>query len=1665
MTVPAGDDQPSPVSGLQPRPRAPTINVDDTTATSPPAEEIDTLPGSATPSLPRIQTAGLTPSPLASPTDVTKADLRESRPTSPHNVSSQPNALVDSFLSVPGSRPRAGSATDSEGGLSATSYGGETQLSSTISNQELLSRSSSHNNTKSNHEIINDGDALKPDPGADADFEVEDNKFAFSPGQLNKLINPKSLSAFYAVGGLAGLEKGLRTDRKAGLSSDEGHLDGTVDFQEAVSAASAGTTGQHSGEAVNATTVPANAAPEPFYDRKRIFKDNRLPEKKAKTFWQLVWIAYNDKVLILLSVAAVISLALGIYQTVRPSPSEAHEARVEWVEGVAIMVAIAVVTFVGALNDYQKERQFIKLNRKKEERFVKVIRSGKSQEISVYDVLVGDVLFLEPGDIIPCDGIFIDGHNVRCDESSATGESDIMRKTPAEEVYHRIESNLDLKKMDPFILSGGKVAEGVGTFLVTSVGVNSSYGKTLMSLHDEGQTTPLQSKLNLLAEYIAKLGLAAGLLLFVVLFIKFLAQLGSIQGGAEEKGQRFLQIFIVAVTIIVVAVPEGLPLAVTLALAFATTRMLKDNNLVRLLRACETMGNATTICSDKTGTLTQNKMSVVAGTLSTASRFGDNTLVSGTKPENEKAPVVTSDVSQAEFTATLAKDTKALLKDSIVLNSTAFEAEEGGKKVYIGSKTETALLDFATLNLGLTSVSEERANAEVVQMVPFDSARKCMAVVIKQANGKFRLLIKGASEILIARCSRIINDATNGTADSPMTSAQLETLNDIVTNYASRSLRTIALLYRDFEAWPPRGAVSADDKSQADFDKVFKDMVFLGVVGIQDPLRPGVTQAVHDCQSAGVFVRMVTGDNIMTAKAIATECSIFTAGGIAMEGPVFRKLSVKQLNQVIPRLQVLARSSPEDKKLLVQHLKKLGETVAVTGDGTNDAPALKAADVGFSMGIAGTEVAKEASDIIIMDDNFVSIVKAISWGRTVNDAVKKFLQFQITVNITAVILTFISAVADNNESSVLTAVQLLWVNLIMDTFAALALATDPPSPSVLHRRPEPKSAPLITLTMWKMIIGQSIYQLVVTLVLYFAGASILSYQTTAEKERLQSTIFNTFVFCQIFNQYNSRRLDNHLNIFEGIWKAYWFIGIQFIIVGGQCLIMFVGGQAFSIHRINAAEWAYSLVLGAMSMPIAVIIRLIPDELIAKMMPNIRWRRKETRPAVTIEGDDEQVHQWNPALEEIREELAFLKRLRGGRMSELAYKLQHPRETFLPRSRSSSRSYEQSNVDLPQTPNGGESSNPTETGGSTPQQTPERVRRRARTNSNSVFGPATAMAGIIAGSVAGGWTPLGGQPEEQEAVRFSRSRSASGVDGPPGLEIHPDTKTDDPVFAEKFQNTKVPPSQRADLAPHFDHAPPHSTSGILVVHSRRRSRLRRSISFLLIASTSFVIGGYYALHFPPVLHPWIMGSVTPTDAETLRLYNPPDDFRRDIDEHIKNSALAQSLRADPSWRESRPHLKIPDEIKQHNLTAGTLATPGGLAVPPYYFNKLDGSEMVEIFYVGTDVSGHPGIVHGGFVATIIDEGLARCVFPALPNKVGVTANLKIDYRRPTMAGQFLVLRAKTTKVEGRKAWAEGWLETLEVPEGEEAQRLVEASALFIEPKHAQIMKSLYKVASD
>ncbi|KAG0739123.1 hypothetical protein G6F57_011787 [Rhizopus arrhizus] len=946
------------------------------------------------------------------------------------------------------------------------------------------------------------------------------NPFAFTPEQLGALIDPKNLPLLRAYGGLEGVARGLHSDLRSGLIPNApNHQPITLDqimkerkddsvLEELVRTPTVHSLGAR--QLTHRTDITISTPDiTAFPQRRTVFGANVLPETASKNIFQLMWAAFQDKTLILLAIAAVVSLGVGLYEDIAVPEYDTLGNRipgVKWVEGVAIIVAILLVVLVGSVNDYQKEKQFRKLNAKKEDRVVKATRESMVIQISVHDIQVGDILHLEPGDIVPVDGIFIEGHNLKCDESAATGESDAVRKMSwleCERKANEQDKGQQVHLPDPFIISGAKILEGVCSYLVISVGEHSYFGRTMMALRTEPESTPLQEKLNDLAEMIAKLGSIAGLLMLIALLIRyFVGWRFGVPDQATTIVLDIMKILIVVVTIVVVAVPEGLPLAVTLALAYATQRMLKDNNLVRVLAACETMGNATTVCSDKTGTLTQNKMTVVAGTFGATFEFA-------------KKPTESGITDMAQIPQQVPKEALDLINQSIAMNSTAFEGEnEKGEPCFVGNKTETALLQFSR-DVHAEHYNTLRTRWPVEQAYPFSSERKAMATVMQYSHPSqktvYRVHVKGASEIILSLCSSVLSLDQDHARE--MTSEDYDQVERTIQTYATRSLRTLALAYRDFDHWPPNGT---NEEGDVPYEDLVQDnaLTFLGVFGIEDPLREGVPEAVRACQRAGVVVRMVTGDNLVTAKSIATQCGIYTPGGEVMEGPAFRKLSLAEMDRVLPRLQVLARSSPEDKRILVSRLRELGDIVAVTGDGTNDGPALKMADVGFSMGIAGTEVAKEASSIILMDDNFSSIVKAIMWGRCVNDAVKKFLEFQLTVNITAVILTFISAVASTDQKSVLTAVQLLWVNLIMDTFAALALATDPPTPELLDRDPEPRTAPLITFKMWKMIIGQAIFQITVTLVLLYS--SVLNYPT--ESVVLQTVVFNTFVFCQIFNE-------------------------------------------------------------------------------------------------------------------------------------------------------------------------------------------------------------------------------------------------------------------------------------------------------------------------------------------------------------------------------------------------------------------------------------------------------------------------------------------------------------------------------------------------------------------
>jgi Ca2+-transporting ATPase len=818
--------------------------------------------------------------------------------------------------------------------------------------------------------------------------DVADEKFGLSLNHLFRLLNERKLSDLSAIGGIEGLCNRLRTDSKAGVAADESELPGTFDRRGDVP-----TTTSDASAAARRSSLPRlstrNRGLASFYDRRRAFGENRLPKTKTPSFWALMWHAFNDKLMFLLTASAVVSLALGVSQLAVASSTA---ARTGWIESATIIGAIFVTVTATAANDYQKNYKFQKLNQRREERWVTAIRSGRACQISVFDIVVGDLVHVEPGEVLAADGILVESFRMRCNESHLSGEADLVHKAPPHECS-------DGEPSDPFMYSGAIVAQGVGTYVVTAVGVNSVSGRIAMSLRHEIEVTPLQQRLARLAKHVIIVGSLVGSLYFFILFVRFLVDIaGSDRAySPSEKGQTFLNVFMLAVTVVIIGVPEGLSLAIAVALAFATTRMLKDKLLVRLLRSSEVMGHATTICSDKTATLTCNKMTVVSGVVGYEEKFG----LDAPSCASRDGDSIESFDSGTKLMGELAHDVKALLKASMVANSTAIE-QDGN---FLGSSTETALLKFAREHLAMGPLAEERANFQIVDLIPFNANRKYMAVIVRLRYG-YRMLVKGAAEIVVNNCNGTLhNTKKHFNPRGELIVAELDdekraeveaTMND----YSRRLLRPIAIAFRDLESWPPIAALGAREdlsNSLANFEQVFRhQMTLVGMFAIRDPLRPAVISSIRQCQRAGVVVRMLTGDNLATAEATAMECGIYTPGGVAMDGPTFRRLTTEQIDAVVPRLQVLARSNPDDKALLVMALRRLGETVAVTGDGTNDAFALKAADVGFSMGKSGTEVAKEASSIVAMDDNFASIVKALAWGRNITEAVKKYCQVSLT---------------------------------------------------------------------------------------------------------------------------------------------------------------------------------------------------------------------------------------------------------------------------------------------------------------------------------------------------------------------------------------------------------------------------------------------------------------------------------------------------------------------------------------------------------------------------------------------------------------------------------------------------------------------------------------------
>lgn len=899
--------------------------------------------------------------------------------------------------------------------------------------------------------------------------------------------------------------------------------------------------------------------------RIKYFGKNELPPPEEVTFFGLLLGALSDPMMILLSVSALISLVLGL------TVADPHTGLVDWahgwIEGTAILISVCLVTMVSSVNDYQKEQKFKELSAAAEPSKYYVIRNKNKREELEKDLLVGDILHLTSGQIVPADGVFVRGQGFRLDESAITGENDEIEKGDSE--------------IDPFFRSGTYVLEGEGDILITAVGELALAGRIAMELRKEKKNTPLQDQLGELADLIGYLGMGAAGLMFVVLSIKELLKVYYWHTAEHLVLKKFLDMITTSVTIVVVAVPEGLPLSVTIALAYSMKQMMKENNLVRHLAACETMGGATSICTDKTGTLTQNEMTVMRG------------YVGGRKFEftSEKA----HDAEEVKNINGCGKQLAELLNESISVNSTTQKktVQVGNQHVsrYVGNKTEQAMLYFVEKLGGSPARYRGQIEPENQRLFPFTSKKKSMTTCVRVSTGRgvvMRYFVKGASEIVLEKCSTY----HSGVAVERMSEARREDISQSIGEFARNRLRTLCIAYADVE-----GKSSFDDK-EAEWPS---HLTFLGIIGIEDPIRPEVEDAVRRCKNAGVAVRMVTGDNKATAISIAKKAGIYGdvywgkakgEAGLALEGKVFREMakSASTLNKILPRLQVLARASPLDKQILVGALMDRGEVVAVTGDGTNDAPALKNANVGFAMN-TGTDVAKKASDVVILDDNFRSIVTAMKWGRNVNDNICKFIQFQTTVNVAAVFIAFVGAILSGSGESPLKPVQLLWLNLIMDTMAALALATELPTEQLLDRPPRSRDTPLISRRMWLNILGQATYQIAVQLWLLNGGHK--HFGVTKDSALHLTIIFNIFVLMQVANEFNARMLHGGVNFLSGITRAPLFIMIIFITLIVQVVGVTYFGPFMKTVPLSPRLWRLCLKFSVMPIPIGILLRLIP----------------------------------------------------------------------------------------------------------------------------------------------------------------------------------------------------------------------------------------------------------------------------------------------------------------------------------------------------------------------------------------------------------------------------------------------------------------------------------------
>ena len=964
--------------------------------------------------------------------------------------------------------------------------------------------------------------------------------------------------------------------------------------------------------------------------REQKWGNNHLPPEKENSILEHILNCFEDIMLKVLLIASIVALVIGLLK---------DGIKTGWIEGTAIFFAVFLVVTISSYMNYQETEQFLKLSRETKLKRVLVIRDGIEKEISIEDILVGDILKLRIGDIINVDGFVFGDAKAGMDESPVTGESEIMWK------INNFESK-GQKYSCPFVFSGSQVVDGHGNMVVAAVGDKTFEGQNKQLLNSGGKKkkegdeeggddddedadlTPLKKQLNDLSNLIGNLGYIFAILIGAVLFLKetFINLYNGLSLFNQHELDILINAFIIGVTVIVVAIPEGLPMAVTIAFAFSVDKMKKEHNLVKHLDKSEAMGNVNNVCTDKTGTLTLGVMRIAAFFI-----------------EDEDIRLNRQKVQDESL--------RDLIWNCIYKNITCVETEnDKGEKVLNGDMTEKALFTYLKEN-NYPIVGEKKP----IYVLPFKSEYKYMMNVYKDKDG-YILYAKGAPE----RVSPFFGKYRTKGAQEDNFEDHEEDLKNKQAEYAEDSMRTLIFGYKiltEEEVNKARQDNPEDDL--AFFNTLAKGLCFAFMVGIRDNNRPDVPDAIRKCHHAGITVRMVTGDNINTAIAISKdvgiiephqsaecknvaahyrklvqekeeECKLGVINGenpIALEGEIFRvicggitkktgddnNLEVSLNNKeafkhTVAKLKVIARASPEDKYILVFGLKELGNIVAVTGDGTNDAPALRQAHVGFAMGIRGTDIAKDAADIVLLDDSFSSIVTACKYGRNIYDCIRKFVQFQLTTNVVAVFMTFLGGII--LKDSPLSAIQMLWVNLIMDSFASLALATEDPSDSLLDRKPYSRDASILTPMMILNIFSQGIFQIIVLTIIIFYGDYIFGVPSDRELEHFMwnningyhfTIFFNIFVFMQVFNSINARKLQkDEYNVFSGILGNWMYLLIQSVIVIGQIILVTFGGRAVRTHALSVQQHCYCLLISSLTIVWGFLVKLLPIDVSEKV---------------------------------------------------------------------------------------------------------------------------------------------------------------------------------------------------------------------------------------------------------------------------------------------------------------------------------------------------------------------------------------------------------------------------------------------------------------------------------